>query len=55
MSGEGSSVDAVEPGDCCYPEHGARRKWKLNRCLITSPAGLPLPLSGEGRAWVRAG
>lgn len=46
MSGEGSSVDAVKLGDCCHPEDGARRKWKFNRCLITSPAGHPAPLWG---------
>lgn len=55
MSGEGSLVDAVKWGDCCYPEDGARRKWKFNRSLITRPAGRPAPLSGSGRAWVRAG
>lgn len=55
MSGEGSSVDAVKWGDCCHPEDVARRKLRFNRCLITSPAGRPVPLSRQGRAWVRAG
>lgn len=55
MSGEGSSVDAVKWGNCCHPKDVARRKWKFNRCLIISPAGHPVLLSGPGRAWVRAG
>lgn len=46
MSGEGNSVDAVKWGDCCHLKDVARRKWKFNRCLITSPTGLPEPLSG---------
>lgn len=55
MSGERSSVDAGKWGDCCHPEDLARRKWRFNRCLITSPAGPPALLLGQGRAWVRAG
>lgn len=55
MSGEGSSVDAVKWGDCCHPGDLARRKWRFNRCLITCPAGPRAVLSGQGRAWVRAG
>lgn len=45
LSGEGSSVDVIKWGDLS-PEDGARRKWKFNRCLITSPTGRPAPLSG---------
>lgn len=55
MSGERNSVDAGKWGDCCHPEDLATRKWRFNRCLITSPAGHPAPLLGQGRAWVRAG